>query len=304
MINAICCLIAMILFLGGIVTLKMASSSSLKLLCIESICKKVNFIHRLIGYHYNDIPWTALMHVIKQYSKYRWNYLVNQIETTHFELDLEELIVGGLMSEAGDARYHARFRQLIQLKTAWENDKDVVVMELQTETFQLENEEVCNSIEISIENEGLDNVDLGNKIQNINTVENYLGNEKSLGNQDNVVLQKEIQIVNVLEDEQNFTSENSEMESRQILISQEVSQTNEKIPIIFNSDDNLNITPHSQLQSVLEDSKDQNCLGDIKLPVAIKKRGRPKGRANTVIGLEEKRRKKRVNNTKKIYGLT
>nr|CAH7743797.1 unnamed protein product [Callosobruchus chinensis] len=207
--------------------------------------------------------------------------------------------LAGLMSEAGDARYHARFRQLIQLKTAWENDKDVVVMELQTKTFQLENEEVCNSIEISIENEGLDNVDLGNKIQNINTVENYLGNEKSLGNQDNVVLQKEIQIVNVLEDEQNFTSENSEMESRQILISQEVSQTNEKIPIIFNSDDNLNITPHSQLQSVLEDSKDQNCLGDIKLPVAIKKRSRPKGRANTVIGLEEKRRKKRVNNTKK-----
>ncbi|KAK5649121.1 hypothetical protein RI129_004013 [Pyrocoelia pectoralis] len=89
-------------------------------------------------------------------------------------------------------------------------------------------------------------------------------------------------------------------------VNQRLNTVQEEIPIILNYAD-LNIVPDSAIEIIYRTPTDENCIikpstsnaeidmGDIKLPVTMKKRGRPKGRANTVIGLKAKRHKKKTN---------
>lgn len=167
--------------------------------------------------------------------------------------------LAGLVSEAGDARYHMRLRQLIQIKTAWENDEDIVITNSQSEDIS-----------------------------------------RTEGNETVVQDEDENHILDIVaqDEDENRISEVGQNDEITII---EVTQ--DDLPIIYNNDPNIATNCEIEIFDVVSTEEngpsvsftsststtDLN-IGEIKMPIAMKKRGRPKGRSNTVIGLSAKRK--------------
>jgi len=165
--------------------------------------------------------------------------------------------LASLISEEGNTKYHAKLRQLIQLKTAWENDKDVTIMEQDKDTENISNEAEAevniNTLDLIDEKSLADTAELvHNETQN-----NFISTDLILEN---------IPIINTVNDLENVLNCNIEGNNTQMV-------ENTSINTSENTYDNA---PNE---------------AKVILPVAIRKRGRPKGRNNTVIGLSKKAKK-------------